>query len=185
MDYTALLTNPPKGSHLVYPYTDEKRVAETVRIFAGSGFVAGDAVILITTRSHREAIERALKDDGFDVEALGSSGQLLCADAEELMARFIIDGKLKPDLFKSVVTRIVEQARTDSKGRPRTVRAFGEMVSILWNKDNLPAALEIEELWNEIVATHSIALLCTYSLDGRECPHSIHDCHSHSIRDAA
>jgi hypothetical protein len=185
MEYRSLLTNPPKASHIVYPYTDAKRVAETVGIFAGSGFLAGEAVILIATGDHCAAIERGLSAEGFDVKLLKSTGQLLCADAEELMATFIIDGKPDRDLFNRAVAGLIERAKKDDRGDTRNVRAFGEMVSILWNKDNLPAALELEELWNHIVETHSIALLCTYSLDGRECPAAIHDCHSHSVTEAA
>jgi hypothetical protein len=185
MDHRILLTNPPKGSHIVYPYTDEKRVAETVRIFAGSGFLAGEAVILITTPAHCAAIERSLREDGFDVDVLKSTGQLLCMDAEQLMSTFIVGGKPNPELFNHAVTGLIERGKAGESGRSRNVRAFGEMVSILWSNDNLPAAIEIEELWNQIVAVHSISLLCTYSLDGRECPQTIHNCHSHSITEAA
>jgi hypothetical protein len=185
VDYNALLTNPSPGAHIVYPYTDEKRVVETVRIYAGAGFAAGDAVILIAISNHLAAIERALRTDGFNIDILRSNGQLLCADAEELMSKFFVEQTPNPELFKSAVAPLIERAKNGPHGRPRKVRAFGEMVSILWSNDNLRAALQLEELWNEIIAIHSITLLCTYSFEGRECPHAIHACHSHTIDAAA
>jgi hypothetical protein len=57
------------------------------------------------------------------------------------------------------------------------------MVSLLWRVDVLAAA-RLEELWNEMIATHSVALLCTYALDigrHRYLPDSLMDAHSHCL----
>jgi len=52
------------------------------------------------------------------------------------------------------------------------VRAFGEMVAVLWERDQREAAIELEELWNELLGHHPFSLMCGYPLgrDGRADP---------------
>src|SRR6185369_562599 len=44
------------------------------------------------------------------------------------------------------------------------VRAFGEMVALLWADGRREAALELEALWNELGANLSFSLLCAYPI---------------------
>jgi PAS domain S-box-containing protein len=44
------------------------------------------------------------------------------------------------------------------------VRAYGEMVDVLWKEDNTDGALRLEELWNELASTHAFSLLCAYAM---------------------
>ena len=151
MDSTTswILANPHQ-SHIVYPYTDPKRLVDAVGFYASSGLAMGGAVILIVTEAHRYAIKRYLKADG-NVEALEASGQLLFLDAAELMSTFMVGGHPDPTLFKVGIRTLIDRARrdehTDSK---REVRLFGEMVSLLW-PDNIAAAERLEALGNEVV----------------------------------
>ncbi len=47
----------------------------------------------------------------------------------------------------------------------RRVRAFGEMVALLWTEGNQAAAIRLEELWNELAQTRTFCLYCAYCLD--------------------
>jgi anti-sigma regulatory factor (Ser/Thr protein kinase) len=44
----------------------------------------------------------------------------------------------------------------------RAVRAYGEMVALLWDAGNVLAALELERLWNALRHEVPFSLLCTY-----------------------
>ena len=136
------------------------------------------------TRGHCEPILRRLTAEGFDVEKSQSTGQLTCLVAEDLMTEFLVDGMPDADLFKAVVGEIVMRSRASvSNGNRVDVRIFGEMVSLLLGS-NLPAALRLEELWDEFVNAHSVSLMCTYTLDGAlpsALPRSIETLHSHNL----
>jgi hypothetical protein len=56
------------------------------------------------------------------------------------------------------------------------------MVSQLRNT-NLMATTRLEELWNEVIQDHSVALLCTYALDHKndDMPEALMRLHSESI----
>jgi hypothetical protein len=44
------------------------------------------------------------------------------------------------------------------------VRAFGEIVSLLWRDGRRQAALRLEEMWNEAIGLHPLSLLCGYNV---------------------
>jgi hypothetical protein len=42
--------------------------------------------------------------------------------------------------------------------------AFGEMVALLCSADNVPAALRLEQLWNELAKSYRFSVCCAYPL---------------------
>jgi KaiC/GvpD/RAD55 family RecA-like ATPase len=180
----SILADPHPCSHIVYPYTDEVHVTEAVCLFTSAGLRKSEAVPLIMTKDHRDAIRKRLEKDGFNLAALERTGQLRFIDAEELLSTFMVNGTPDSTLFESSVRKIIDQAKVSSGSRPhRRVRVFGEMVSLLWNA-NPGAAQTLEELWNQAIKTHSVSLLCTYALGGKAMaafPQSLLACHSHNL----
>jgi hypothetical protein len=96
----------------------------------------------------------------------------------------MIDGAPDDRLFKSAIGGIIHRVKVSvTNGHAGKVRAFGGMVSLLWN-DNLAAAKRLEELWNEIIDIHSISLMYTYCVGNsvqEALPQSLIDCHSERI----
>jgi DcmR-like sensory protein len=184
MDSTTsrILANP-HHSHIVYPYTDPKRLVDAVGLYTSCGLASKGAVILIVTEAHRYAIKRYLEADG-NVEALEAAGQLAFLDAAELMSTFMVDGILYPTLFKAGIRQLIERVRhSEQADSKREVRLFGEMVSLLW-PDNIAAAERLEALGNEVVKEYSIPVLCAYPVGGpgrEQLSESLLEAHSHRI----
>ena len=179
----AILANPHPCGHIVYPYTDENLVGQAVCLFASAGIRDGDGVILIMSTDHCEPIKLRLHVEGHNVAAYERSGQLTCVTTEELLARFIVNGTLDEDLFRSTIGGLIDRARASvGDGNSGRVRVFGEMVSQLRGTD-LMATTRLEELWNEIIHEHSVALLCTYALHHADdqIPDGLMQLHSHNI----
>jgi hypothetical protein len=175
----AILSNPEPRGHIVYPYTDESQVADVVCLFAGAGLRKGEAVLLVMTEAHCEPVLSRLRSEGFDVAALTKSGQLVCEDAGKLLSSFLFDGIIDEYIFKSKISDMIAQAKSGD----RSVRVFGEMVSLIWQ--SRPQATErLEELWNEVIEEHSVPLLCAYALSGTKperFPLELIACHSHGL----
>ena len=180
----SILVNPHPCGHIVYPYTDESLVGQAVALFASAGLRDREGVILIMSADHCESIKLRLQLEGFSAEFYERSGQLICVTAEDLLAKFVINGALDEGLFKSTIGHLIERAKTTvPNGRPRRVRVFGEMVSQLRNSD-MVATTRLEELWDEVIRDHSVALLCTYALHNAEDQLQEHliGLHSHNIQ---
>ena len=64
------------------------------------------------------------------------------------------------------------------------VRAFGEMVSILFDNGNPEGAIELERLWNKLLKIYPLALFCAYKQcdDSPENTESLaHVCDAHDL----
>lgn len=154
--------NVSKSDHCVQFYETDFFLVESVSEFIGAGLGAGDAGIIVATPSHREAIEARLAAHGIDLAAVLRRKQLILLDAAHTLSQFMVDGCPNAELFeKAVAPLIVESCR----GR-RGLRAFGEMVALLWAGGNKSASIRLEEFWNKLGAKHSFALLCAYPIRG-------------------
>jgi signal transduction histidine kinase len=74
----------------------------------------------------------------------------------------MIDGQPEPGRFHEVIGGLIAKA---ADGRPR-VRAYGEMVALLWADGNRDAAIRLEELWNDLGRTRPFSLFCAYPMSG-------------------
>lgn len=145
----------------------------SVGAFVREGLSMDEVVVLIATPAHVRAIDGMLGDQ---------KGRVVYLDAEETLARFMVHGRPDRQRFHDTVGDLVEQAAGMGNGR---VRAFGEMVVLLCDRGEPEAACELEQLWNEVGARHSLKLLCAYpvvSLGGRNKAFraTLRDSHSHA-----
>lgn len=148
--------------HAVQFYGSDKSLFTTVAGFLSEGLVTGQPAIVIATESHREAIVEHLAARLIDVKEAQRVGDFLLLDAEQMLAKFIVDGSPDPKLFARHVGGVIEKML---KGRPRTiVRAYGEMVDVLWKDGRAEAAIMLEMFWNKLATKHGFALLCGYAM---------------------
>jgi len=177
------LAEPLAKEHFVQLYRDDRCLVEAVALFAGRGLGKGDAVIIVATPEHLAAIEGRLRRDRFEVDDLQQWRQLTQIDAAAMLSRFMVDGLPDPVAFKRVVGDIVQAVK--AAGGYRRVRFYGEMVNLFWN-DNLPAAVLLEQLWNELIDVQGITLFCAYGLPStaeaeRSFPAHLKALHSHLV----
>jgi hypothetical protein len=177
-----LLAEPLAGDHTVQLYQDEQSLVEAVTLYASAGLGKGDAVILLATPPHLDAVRRRLEDQGFDLGPLQEWRQLTVADAAGLLAELMVDGQPDSERFTGRIGGLIEQAR--GADRYPKVRVYGEMVNLIW-RDDPTATRRLEELWNEVIAAHRISLFCAYCVDGaeewRRFPRELRAAHSHVI----
>jgi PAS domain S-box-containing protein len=154
------------SEHFVQFYESDDSLIRSVSDFMGSGLSAGEHCIVIATPCHRENLTRDLTALGHDVDAAIAGGQFVLLDAQEMLQQFMIEGAPQPMRFVDTVGRIV--ARGAEQGR--RIRAFGEMVALLWSEGNHTAAIDLEQLWNELAKSYAFCLFCAYAMDGFDCP---------------
>ena len=159
--------NSPAGRlrphhHAVQFYSTDQSLIRTVATFLHEGLSAGQPAVVIATPAHRVGIAEALTRRGVDPEQALRSGDLIVLDAEATLDLFMVDDQPNGALFEKNVGRLVEQA---INGRDRVVvRAYGEMVDVLWKQGRSQAAIQLEMLWNKLALKYSFALLCGYAM---------------------
>lgn len=146
------------GDHVVQFYDGEEDLVVLVGSYLSTAVLDGETVIAIASGDHLPHLAAAMADCGVDLETARRAGTIELLDAQETLGRFMVDGIPSPDAFDSVVGELVRQSA--STGRP--VRAFGEMVALLWAEGNSTGAVELERLWNDLQDRTPFALFCGY-----------------------
>ena len=148
--------------HAVRFYENKASLARTVADFLAEGLVLGQPGLVIATPAHRDALLDELRARRLDVDQIEASGDLLLLDARTVLAAFMVDGMPDATLFKTHVPAAIEQL---CRGRKEcTIRAYGEMVDVLWQDRLTAAAIRLEMFWNQLAMTHDFSLLCGYAM---------------------
>jgi hypothetical protein len=134
---------PPAGAR------DDAFVVDSVARFVGASLGAGDAAVVIATKPHLRDLEHRLSVRGLDLDIARIEGRYVTIDVEETLARVMRNGLPDRRLFTELIGDVIAAAG-DAQRIP--VRAFGEMVPILWNEGNEEAAARMQELWSELAA---------------------------------
>jgi hypothetical protein len=147
--------------HSVQIYENEASFLDTLEAFVTAGFHRNEAIIMIATPEHRAALAERLERHGIDVAAATSRGQYIVRDARASLARFVFDGWPAEARFHAMVEELVARAR-ENYG---TVRAFGEMVALLWEEGLYRATMRLEHMWTQLCERESFPLFCAYPKD--------------------
>jgi hypothetical protein len=159
-----VLKSPNGGDHIVQVYQDQAFLAEAVAEYIGSGLRSGDAAVIIARPEHRAAFERSLAASGAQPAAALERGQLSFLDAQATLDEFMRDGMPDWTLFHEAVGGTIAELRLQFP----TVRAYGEMVDVLWQDGERDAAIRLEEFWNELARLQTFSLFCAYFMDNLE-----------------
>lgn len=146
--------------HLVQFYETDEFLAGAVTDFLCAGAGGDEPMLLVVSEAHRSLLVERLARTGVDVAKATADGRLTVLDARDTLALFMRDGRPDAALFEQHVGG--EIAALLRLGPSRRVRAFGEMVDVLWREDQADAAIRLEELWNELQQKHAFSLFCAY-----------------------
>jgi PAS domain S-box-containing protein len=155
--------DPPGAfDHRVQFYESEAFLYTTVADFLVAGLQAGEPLVVIATESHRQGFHQHLEAQGHDVKRLLRTGELTVLDAQATLSEFMVEGAPDPALFRVHVGSVVEAL--GSRSRTGHVRAYGEMVDLLWRDGKSEATVRLEDLWNDLGRKFPLSLLCGYAI---------------------
>ena len=142
------------GRHVVQFYGRDEELTEAV-----TDYLLG--ALVIATPEHRHEFETRLAQAGVDLAAARDDGSYLARDAAQTLSELMAAGKLDGAAFDRVIGTVI--AAAGAGGRP--VRAFGEMVALLWDDGLVSAAVRLEAMWEELGGKHPFSLFCGYRTD--------------------
>jgi hypothetical protein len=149
--------------HILQLYQDHDFLNSAVCRYIGAGLANGDRIILFPTLTHWNAFRQLLATEGVDVQAARERGQLTVVDANELLPRFMRDAMPDPHLFNAVIADVFRQARAG--GRYQKMRAWGELVDVLWERGDVAGSMNLEDLFDQLNKKIGIAMFCSYLMD--------------------
>ncbi len=147
--------------HLVGIYVDAEHLVSGVVDLIAPGLVAGEAAVVVASGVHRDGVIAQLLERGIDVDRHRTDDSLALIDAADLLDTFRSSDGPDRDRFRTAVEPVLARAHAGG----RRLRLFGEMVTLLWDEGDVAGALELEDLWNELLADVPATLLCGYPAD--------------------
>lgn len=159
-------STPPRDTsghfHAVRFYESKASLCRTVADFLGEGLALGQPSLVVATPAHRNGVLAELRARHFDVDQVQDSDDLLLLDARDVLATFMVEGMPDATLFKTHVPAAID--RLCGGRKDRTIRAYGEIVDVLWQDGLTAAAIRLEMFWNQLAMTHDFSLLCGYAI---------------------
>ena len=161
--WCGLLSGAGPRDHIVQLYQDQQFLNRAVCRFAAAAIANGEGVILVPTTAHWDAFRPRLESEGVDVKAAEKRGQLTIVDADNLLPTFMRDGMPDSPVFLGLAANVVSQVRGD--GRYPKVRWWGEMVNLLWERGDVAASMNLEDLFDKLAHEQDIAIFCSFLMD--------------------
>jgi MEDS: MEthanogen/methylotroph, DcmR Sensory domain len=161
--WNRLLTHAAPRDHIVQLYQDQDFLNRAVCRFAAAALANGEAVILVPTLAHWNAFRPRLEAGGVDVKAAQDRGQLTVVDADDFLPSFMRGAMPDAPVFLGLAADVITRAR--GAGRYPKVRWWGEMVNVLWERGDVAASMNLEDLFDQLAHGHDIAIFCSFLMD--------------------
>jgi hypothetical protein len=151
--------------HCVQFYdSDESALIANVVRYLADGYRNGSSLCVLATQPHRTAFIAGLEASGIDAQGAIEAGRFVLLDAEETLRGFMAHGYPDATLFEGTCGAVVRALIERAQGRG--VRAYGEMVGLLWRAEKIPAAIRLEQLWHDLQGrVDGFSLFCGYPID--------------------
>ena len=143
-------------------YEDDADLLDTLAESVCTAVTAGNSAIVIATPAHHAGLSAPLKGRCIEAYPAIFEDRFFLLDAEETLARFMVDGQPDPALFAKILGPIIVQLAANARGESPSIFMFGEMGALLWEQGSHDAALQLEKVQNILLASFSANILCAY-----------------------
>jgi hypothetical protein len=147
------------SEHIVQFFDSDESRAECVAQFLADGYRLGEPAIVVAKPSNWSGIVEQLENLGVPTQAATADGMLIVKDATDTLRRLTRSGVPDAHAFEAVVGKPVAGLAQ----RGTRVRAYGEMVDMLAQRNEMAEAIKLEHLWNALGERVPFFLMCGYS----------------------
>jgi hypothetical protein len=141
---------------LIQMYEEDDTFLDRLGSFVSDGIHSQEATIVIATSSHLRGLENRILLNGINPDAARESNLYIPLDVNETLARFIVYGSPDEASFRQLITGLIERAEG------LRIRAFGEMVALLWGQGFKSATMKLEEFCNSYCNDEAYHFFCEY-----------------------
>jgi CheY-like chemotaxis protein len=154
----------PSRRHAVTFYRDDASFVRSVGRFIEAALSTGSAVIVVATEAHRISLASTLQAQGLDIAAAIEQGRYMALDAASAVSTFMVNDLPDPARFLGVADNLITTAANCVLGEHPRVALCGECDPPLWTLGNGEAAIQVEQLWNQIAMRYDVDILCAYPM---------------------
>jgi signal transduction histidine kinase len=153
------------SGHVVQFYSSDEFLLDGLARWISKSLIVGETAVVIATRQHREGLYARLKVRGVDLDLAVEQGRYRPLDAADTLSAFMVDSMPDASRFAEVVGQLLCRGRNFEEHAHQQLNIFGEMVALLWADGKVDAALQLEQLWDELAKSHNFSIACAYPTD--------------------
>jgi CheY-like chemotaxis protein len=147
--------------------------SDAILVAAFSRFIAGvleqgNAVMVLVTEAHDRSLQRTLQASQVDLALAIRQKRYVSLSITELLAKVMVNGCPDPIRFLNAAEELLTDAARRAGGEHAKVAACGECSPTVWADGNVEAAIQLEQLWDDIAKSRQMDILCAYPLAARD-----------------
>jgi hypothetical protein len=150
--------HPRAPFHGICFHRTSQQHSALVAAFLVGGITKGQPALVVSNAGRRDAIFDRLSA-GVDVAALERAGMLTSWDADEALNRLGSNGRIDTDTLQRDTSHTVHVM---SQGGARTVRIYGELAGLLWQRKLRMQVTEVEVYASRLTAGQNVLAICGY-----------------------
>jgi CheY-like chemotaxis protein len=150
--------------HVVVFHPDDQACVEGVGKFLGKALRRGEAVSVVTVEPIRAGLARYLNAQGWPVGELGEFGPYRAIDSADVATAILRDGRPDVTRLEAVVADLEQYRLSNNTGPGSHLTLVGDIATHFLLRGNLPAVIELEQLWTGLTRGLPFRSLCCYSM---------------------
>lgn len=169
----------PVCEHVAQFYASDGELVDSVVPFLAQGLAADEKVVVVASAEHRQAFEAELESLDINLVTARAARMYTALDAAQTLECLRPRGQLLKDAFDEVIGAMVRQGGPQQ----RPVRAYSELVALLWGEGDTSSAIELERMWKGLLESDPLTLFCAYPTPSSpvQLQALSHICRSHSV----
>lgn len=160
VDFALAMTVPfASCTHAVHFYRDDDVLRVHTASFLATALRAGRDALVLARPALLEALRIELHRQHVQGPPFGPDrGEFVAMDAHSVLERICIAGRPDETRFRALVAPIL--ARLTRRDEPPA--AYGELVAVLCERGQYADAVQLEKMWNALLADQPARLYCAY-----------------------
>lgn len=164
----ALLAQRRRHAHTFHTHPDTNVWLDGVAHVLSEALHDGDVAAVALTPDHRDDLAVRLAQRHWNLADLETLGRYLVFDIDDASRRVIRNGRLDRDAVAEMIDAL-DRARGTCVGGPASrLVIVGEISVLLCRNGNFEAALDLEQLWDELTQPLPILTVCAYPEEWRD-----------------
>jgi hypothetical protein len=148
--------------HELLFFSDDKALLDSFTPFIATALRAGNAAILLFTKSHQEMLHERLKAEHIDVDGAIRQGTFISLDFDDAFAKFMAGGSPDTILYHENFRNLIDAAYKAATAEHPRVACCGEGTGHLCAEGKTAVALRLEQVCSSIAKRQNVDMLCAF-----------------------
>jgi hypothetical protein len=159
------LSTVASSRHTVQFHSNDSQALDEISQLVAATLGSGEQVVIITSEETRAGVAQWLHWRQIDLAMLTEQGQYVAQDSALALSYMMPDGRLDKERVAEMAHRLDLWRLAATNRPPGRLTIVGDMGAVLCRNGDFEAALELEQVWNDVTCSLPFFTVCSYPFD--------------------